>query len=204
MTELIYEKSTLYNMMAALNGTIKTKLMDTSKYKFKCQDKFCSATEIAALQLGTGFLTREPVFASLSLNSTIKKMNISMPVDIEYVIFEESMKKKGGISFETLGALFSSGAFGDFEKMNILWNNQDKFDYIESVFNTGNNTGELLVGYVNYLYNNLIKQYGDQFSWGFTNHQHFKSAIQTYSDFLLTELYSRAYQQKYLQTGAKC
>lgn len=88
MGDLLYEKSTLYNMVAALNGTIKTKLMDTNKYKYKCQDKFCKSSEIAALQLGTGFLTREPVFASLSLNSTIKKLNISMPVDIEYVIFE--------------------------------------------------------------------------------------------------------------------
>lgn len=72
---MIYERSTLYNMISALNGTIKAKLMDRTQYGYKCQDRFCSSEEIAAIQFSTNFLGKDPVFASLSLNKNIKQLN---------------------------------------------------------------------------------------------------------------------------------
>ena len=76
------------------------------------------------MQLANGFLTRDPIFSSLSLDSSIKEINSTIPFDIEYDIFcnEHPYLKK--IPRATLAYFFTNHYFSDFEKMDLIWNNQ--------------------------------------------------------------------------------
>lgn len=73
---LVFEKSTIYNMIFALNGTIKSKLMQTKGFNYKKCKQYCSNLELAGFQIATGFLTGgDPLFASLGLNMSTKDLN---------------------------------------------------------------------------------------------------------------------------------
>ena len=71
ISKLVFEKSTLYNMISALNGTIVTKAMQSKYFGYKC-DGFCTNEELAAFQISSAFLTKDPLFASLGLNMRSK------------------------------------------------------------------------------------------------------------------------------------
>ena len=42
MTALISDRSTLQNMILALNGTIKSKLLSSKYYGYSCDGDYCS------------------------------------------------------------------------------------------------------------------------------------------------------------------
>jgi hypothetical protein len=88
VVSLAFERSTLYNSIAALNGTIKFKVAATPiRYSGYCQD-FCTDEQLASMQIAASFLTgTDPIFPNLALNTTIRQLNGTFDIDLEYPVF---------------------------------------------------------------------------------------------------------------------
>lgn len=76
-------------MIAALNGTIKSKLMmpGIANFNYKCSQASCSNHELAAFQIADAFLTSDPLFSSLNINTSIKGLNSTFLNEVEYSKF---------------------------------------------------------------------------------------------------------------------
>ena len=78
---LVGEKSIIFKLSMALNGTINNKLeangLDYEECKFKCSDN-----QLIAVQLATGFLTSTPLMGKISLNGLFNDLNTSFPFPV--------------------------------------------------------------------------------------------------------------------------
>lgn len=54
--------------------------------------------------------------------------------------------------------------------MDFIWRNQKKFEAIEKLFDLESGTGQSVVKYIQYLYKEMIENYGDVFAWAQTNY----------------------------------
>ena len=81
ISKLLFEKSFIYDMISALNGTIMAKLMQSQSYFYKCQD-YCKNEELAAFQISSSFLTKDPPFASLGFGLSTEEFNTTLLGDI--------------------------------------------------------------------------------------------------------------------------
>jgi hypothetical protein len=110
------------------------------------------------------------------------------------------MTESGSIQF------FSKYYLGDFEMVDMLWNNQDgrdNYSMIEDKFHLSRGTGESVVKYINYLYNSLVTKENDRtFSWILTTHTHVENMVAKHRSLFLVELYARAFQAMFMKDKA--
>ena len=127
MKGLIDQNSTLQNIIYALNGTIKTKLMSTRYYGYECEEDFCSNAELLAAQLGFSFLTSDELFEGFSLEKTTKEFNGTLLNDIQYQSFCDANPDLQCLDSSYIVPFFSQNRFGSFEDVDLIWSNQEKF-----------------------------------------------------------------------------
>ena len=73
---LVGEKSIIYKLSAALNGTIRNKVENTMLQYQDC-DPFCNDDQLISIQLVSGYITNTPLMGKLSLNSLFNQLNTS-------------------------------------------------------------------------------------------------------------------------------
>ena len=73
---LIDEKSTLFKLSMALNGTIKSKL-EAKTLNYDACTPFCSDDQLIAVQLASGMLTNSPLMGTINLNKPLHLLNTS-------------------------------------------------------------------------------------------------------------------------------
>ena len=156
-------------MVTALNGTILGKAMSSKGLSYSC-DGFCTNDELAAFQISSSFLTKDPLFSSLGLNINTKDLNSTLAENIEYMTFCSSNPDLQCMPSSTMATFFTSHYLGDFEMVDLIWKNQNRVEIIEDQFQLPEGTGESLVKYVNFLHDSYIGKYQQSFSWAQTNY----------------------------------
>lgn len=82
--------------------------------------------------------------------------------------------------------------------MDLLWKNQNNYDFIQKEFDLSNNTAESVVKYVLYLYDNFIGKFDQVYAWSQTTYNNIEPVVMTYKNLFLVELYSRTYYNKFI------
>ena len=100
-------------MISALNGTIATKAMQAKSFGYKC-DGFCTNEELAAFQISSAFLTKDPLFASLGLNMKTRDLNTTFFANIEYSTFCDANPDITCMPDSTKAAFFTQHHLGNF------------------------------------------------------------------------------------------
>ena len=75
-------------------------------------------------------------------------------------------------------SFFTQNYFGDFQNSYIIWNNIDKYDFIEQWFDLPEGVGESIVKYTVELYKALVGNSNAEFSWSLTTFNNLEVSIE--------------------------
>jgi hypothetical protein len=87
LLNLVGEKSVLFKLSTAMNGTIKNKVEANAIGYHDCGDSQCSSDQLISIQMTTAYLTNAPLMGKLSLNKLIHDFNQSYTNPVEYSTF---------------------------------------------------------------------------------------------------------------------
>lgn len=90
--------------------------------KFYDCSPICSDDTLAAIQIATGILTSEPIFASVTLEKSTKDFNSSLFADVEYSKFCDA-NKEDLYCIDSLNDMnfFNRNRLGNFSVMSAVF-----------------------------------------------------------------------------------
>ena len=71
-------------------------------------------------------------------------------------------------------SFFVNHFFGSFEETDLIYKNKNRFEFLEDHFQLPPDTSESIVQFTASLYNSLIGNSSDDFTWAFTTHLNFE------------------------------
>jgi hypothetical protein len=190
MSNLVGNRSTMYHLTLALNGTIKNKLAtgDPST-SYNCQNNVCNNDELIASQWAVSFLTKNELMKGIILDTTAKNLNNTFEKDIEFSEFCTNYGINNTLSIASALPLLSSPDINLklISTVNYVVNHKDSPDVIDQYLDTPD-SGQTILRYITeYFYKEVILDglTDDQFTWAWMTYQNFNEAFGTFKRFLI-------------------